>query len=92
MNFDEYIDQSQGFAQPILKYIRATVHEACPEVQEEIKWKFPCFMYKKKILCNMAGFKNHVAFGFWLTTIMEDPDGILVPRGDSGMGNLGKIT
>jgi hypothetical protein len=38
---DAYIKKSAPFAQPILTYLRAVVHEACPDVQETMKWSFP---------------------------------------------------
>lgn len=88
---DTYIDKSQEFAQPILTHLRALVHKACPEVEEKIKWSFPNFDYKNSILCSMASFKEHCAFGFWLGGIMEDPDGILSKGGETAMGQLGKI-
>lgn len=90
--FDQYIEKSQEFAKPILIQIRKLVHEACPQVEEKMKWSFPNFDYKGSILCSMASFKQHCAFGFWLATVMDDPDGILTNEGESAMGQLGRIT
>jgi uncharacterized protein YdeI (YjbR/CyaY-like superfamily) len=89
---DAYIEKSAEFAQPILTQLRNLVHSVCPEVEETIKWGMPTFMYKNAILCSMASFKNHCSFSFWLGGVMDDPDGILNQVGDSGMGQLGKIT
>jgi hypothetical protein len=61
---DAYIDKSAPFAKPILKHLRKIVHAGCPDVEETIKWQFPHFDYKG-IMCGMAAFKNHCAFGFW---------------------------
>ena len=61
---DAYIAKSADFAKPILVHIRAVVHAACPEVDENIKWSSPAFMYKG-MLCGMAAFKQHATFGFW---------------------------
>jgi len=61
---DAYIANSAEFAQPILTHLRQVVHEACPEVEETIKWSMPFFLYQG-MLCNMASFKAHCAFGFW---------------------------
>lgn len=61
---DAYIGKSQPFAQPILKHIRAVVHKACPNAEETIKWGCPHFEYSGAILCSMAAFKEHCAFGF----------------------------
>lgn len=88
---DLYIEKSADFAQPILTHLRTLVHKACPEVEEKIKWKFPAFEYKKTILCSMASFKQHCAFGFWLGSKMDDPEGILNQVGESAMGQFGRI-
>lgn len=59
---DDYIAKSAPFAKPILTELRAIVHDACPDVEETIKWRFPHFMYEG-MLCAMASFKEHCAFG-----------------------------
>jgi uncharacterized protein YdeI (YjbR/CyaY-like superfamily) len=86
---DAYIEKAQPFAQPILIHIRKLVHTACPTVEEKIKWGFPNFDYKG-VFCNMAGFKEHCAFGFWKGNLMKDTHNIFAK--DQGMGNLGKLT
>lgn len=91
-NFDDYIEHAQDFAKPILTELRQTVHEACPEVSEEFKWSFPNFTYKGKILCNMASFKAHATFGFWMGSIMSDPHNLFIQVGETAMGQFGKIT
>lgn len=60
---DAYITKSAEFAKPILNRLRKLVHEACPDVEETIKWGFPHFDYKG-MMCAMAGFKEHCVFGF----------------------------
>jgi uncharacterized protein YdeI (YjbR/CyaY-like superfamily) len=89
---DAYIDRSADFAKPILDHLRALVHKACPDVVETIKWSFPNFDYKGSILCSMASFKQHCAFGFWLGAVMKDSEGIFIKGEDkSAMGQLGQI-
>src|SRR5665213_2231404 len=91
---DDYISKAKPFAKPILNHLRKLVHEACPEVQETIKWGMPFYDYKGK-LCNMAGFKEHCAFSFWKSGMLNDPDNFLKEKSNKGgeaMGNLGKIT
>jgi uncharacterized protein YdeI (YjbR/CyaY-like superfamily) len=84
---DAYIAKSADFARPILTAIRDTVHAACPETVEEMKWSFPHFTYKG-MLCGMAAFKQHCTFGFW--------KGSLVLGGSAkdadAMGQFGRIT
>ena len=68
---DAYIDQSADFAKPILRHLRKAVHAGCPDVEETLKWGFPHFMHRG-ILCSMASFKAHCAFGFWKGKLMEE--------------------
>lgn len=82
---DAYIAKSAEFAKPILTHIRKLVHTACPEVQETMKWTFPHFEYKG-VLCSMAAFKSHCAFGFWKGELF-------LPKGkeNEAMGWFGRI-
>src|SRR5690606_7642790 len=86
--------KSQPFAQPILKHLRKVVHEACPDVEENIKWGMPAFEYKGPCMA-MASFKAHAAFVFHKSDLLKDPKNILGARANQGgeaMGSLGKIT
>ena len=49
---DAYIAKAAVFAKPILIENRDTVHASCPEVAEEMKWRFPNFTYKG-MLCSI---------------------------------------
>ena len=89
---DEYIDKSQDFAKPILHYIREIVHEFCPDAEETIKWKFPTFMYKGKILCSMVSFKQYCSMGFWLHDEMQTIKNLETDVEKITMFSLGKIT
>ncbi len=93
MKFNQYILNSKDFAQPILIYLQSVVHKACPEVEEQLKWSFPNFIYKGKILCYMSSFKEHCSFGFWLAPMMADPDKIFNVSNEenTGMGQFGKL-
>ncbi|ALN80272.1 YdeI/OmpD-associated family protein [Lysobacter antibioticus] len=62
---DAYIAKAAPFAQLILEHLRAVVHAACPQVEEAIKWGMPSFVYRGKLMCGMAAFKQHATFGFW---------------------------
>ena len=87
---DAYIAGAAPFAQPILKKIRKLFHQACPEIQEEIKWNAPGFMHEG-IVAGMVAFKAHVRFGFWRAKEMDDPDGLFRHDGASFM-NGEKLT
>src|SRR5690349_24709694 len=85
---DTYIAKSAPFAKPILQHIREDVHAACPEVEETMKWSFPHFMYKG-MLCSMASFKEHCAFGFWKSSlVLKDGNA----SDEKAMGQFGRIT
>ena len=54
---------------------------------ETIKWGFPFFEYKG-VLCSMAAFKAHCAFGFWHSEMARGVPG----RATDAMGQFGRIT
>ncbi len=85
---DAYIDKAQDFAKPVLNHIRKLVHEACPNVVELKKWSFPHFDYKG-MMCSMAAFKEHCAFGFWKQSLIDDA---AFPAEKTAMGSFGRIT
>ncbi|HET6569613.1 MAG TPA: DUF1801 domain-containing protein, partial [Rhodothermales bacterium] len=70
---DAYIGRAADFAKPILTHLREVVHAACPDVEEAIKWGAPHFTYHG-MLCHMAAFKQHCAFGFWRGALVTGPD------------------
>ena len=84
---DAYIAKSADFAQPILEHLRAVVHAACPDVEETMKWSFPHFLYKG-MMCSMASFKGHCAFGFWKAELLMADDEVK----REAMGHFGRIT
>lgn len=89
---DQYIDKSPDFSKPILNQIREIVHECYPDMEEAIKWKFPTFMYKGKILCSMVSFKGYCSVGFWLHDDMKTLKDLETDVEKTNMFSLGKIT
>lgn len=77
---DAYIAQAAPFAQPILRHLRALVHETLPQADEALKWNMPHFTVAGKNVAGMAAFKAHCAF-------MIHGAG----RQGEGMGSYGKI-
>ena len=83
---DAYIAQAAPFAQSILRHLRKLVHTACPEVEETMKWGMPFFEHKG-MLCHMAAFKQHCAFGFRNDSVLPEK-----LRSAEAMGNFGRLT
>jgi len=85
---DSYVAKSADFARPILTHLRAVVHEACPDIEETIKWGFPFFQREGALFCYMASFKHHAAFGF-------RRGALVLGKGkatEKAMGQFGRIT
>jgi hypothetical protein len=81
---DAYIESSPDFAQPILNHLRKLIHQACPGVEETIKWSCPHFTFKG-MLCGIASFKAHCRLHFWKGSMF-------LPKSESAMGPLGQIS
>src|SRR5438309_11980788 len=86
---DVYIAKSADFAKPILKHLRKVVHAGCPQVEETMKWSMPAFDYKG-VMCGMAAFKEHCAFGFWKESMILNRESSNAEE-KSGMGSFGQI-
>ena len=84
---DAYIEKAAPFAKPILKHLRKVVRAGCPQVEETIKWSMPHFEYNG-IMCGMAAFKEHCAFGFWKAKLILPPNNISTK---DAMGHFGCI-
>ncbi len=82
---DDYIAKAAPFARPILIHLRKLVHAGCPGVEEGLKWSNPAFSYKG-IMCGMAAFKEHCAFGFWKHALVLGTD-----ADRDAMGSFGRI-
>jgi len=88
---DAYIEKATPFAQPILKHIRQVFHGASPLITETMKWSMPFFEYKGPVGM-MASFKQHLGFGFWKSSRLNDPNNYLKEDGDEGAaGSFGRI-
>ncbi|MCW4462836.1 YdeI/OmpD-associated family protein [Sphingomonas sp. BT-65] len=82
---DAYIERQVEFARPILTWLRARLHAACPEVEESIKWGMPAFSHRGRPLAHMAGFQRHASFGFWYR------EQLATGKEGEAMGQFGRI-
>jgi len=84
---DAYIAKSADFARPILIHLRGVVRSACPDAEETIRWGMPHFLHHG-LLCRMAAFKQHCAFGFWRRAQLVRGSA----REAQALGQFGRIT
>jgi uncharacterized protein YdeI (YjbR/CyaY-like superfamily) len=83
---DAYIANAAPFAKPVLEHFRQVVHGACPDVEETVRWGFPHFD-AQGMLCSMASFKAHCAFGFHKAALLFADS----PAKGGAMGQLGRV-
>ncbi|HET7043004.1 MAG TPA: YdeI/OmpD-associated family protein [Gemmatimonadales bacterium] len=83
---DAYIAKAAPFARPILTHIRGVVHEACPDVEESLKWGAPAYLHHG-ILCITAAFKAHCALVLWRAPLI-----VGAVKSRDARGHFGKLT
>ena len=83
---DAYIAKAAPFARPILTHLRGVVHEACPDVEETLKWGAPAYMHEG-ILCITAAFKAHCALVLWRAPLI-----VGAVKSRDSRGHFGKLT
>lgn len=76
---DEIIDQYENWQGRLLKQLRGIIHEAAPEVTEEVKWKMPSnpkglpVFSHNGIVCIVQTFKNDTKLVFFKGAFLSDP-------------------
>lgn len=48
------------------------------DLEETVKWMFPCYVHGKKNVVGIGGFKSYFGLWFYEGAAMEDPKGVLV--------------
>jgi uncharacterized protein YdeI (YjbR/CyaY-like superfamily) len=74
---DWFFDKSQKW-QKEFKQLR-TIVLAC-DLVEELKWGQPCYMFEKKNIVLIHGFKEYCALLFFKGALLKDPKGILIQQ------------
>ena len=60
--------------------LRQTIFEVAPDATEELKWSQPCYGRVKDV-CYISGAKDHITFGFFHGTELDDSHGRLQGTG-----------
>ena len=87
---DAYIAKSAPWARPILERLRGAIHKGCPEVVETVKWSNPSFEHEG-LLCGMAAFKSHCAFGFWKDALVRARGGASAAKTLDALGKVASV-
>jgi uncharacterized protein YdeI (YjbR/CyaY-like superfamily) len=53
------------------------------QLTEELKWGKPCYMFEKKNIVIIQGFKEYCALLFFKGALLKDPHGVLVKTGEN---------
>ena len=77
---DDYIAMLDPPIREVASTLRELILSTKPKLKEEIKWGHPTYS-KKRIICYIGAFPDHVNFGFWKGAEMKDPDGLLEGTG-----------
>ena len=48
------------------------------ELEETVKWMFPCYVHGKKNVVGIGGFKSYFGLWFYEGASMKDPQGVLI--------------
>jgi len=72
---DEFIEIHPEYLEE-LKFLRSLLIET--ELEEKIKWMFPCYTFDNKNVIGLGAFKKYVGLWFYQGVFLSDPLGILV--------------
>jgi hypothetical protein len=78
---DEYLKDLPEWQVEKLQTFRKLVHQADPDITEDIKWGVPVFVHESKVLFTMASFKDHTKYNFILNGALLEDSGHLFNNG-----------
>lgn len=67
---DAYISKLDPAIAPIVRTVRSVAFEACPMLEEALKWGMPTLSHHG-IVAQIAGFKQHARLAFWKGSLLE---------------------
>lgn len=77
---DEFINKSQKWKKEYKK-LRNIILDC--QLNEELKWRFPCYTVRKKNVVLIHGFKEYCALLFFKGALLNDPNGILIQQSEN---------
>lgn len=83
---DHYLTTVSEEQRPILELIRKTVNAVDDRIQEDWKWRAPCFNLDG-LVCWFVGFKSHVGLNFFKGALIKDSYNAFVENEGEDKGN-----
>lgn len=77
---DEFIDRAMVWKEEFVK-LRKIILDC--GLNEELKWKKPCYTFQNKNVVIIQGFKEYCALMFFKGALLTDPNHILIKPGDN---------
>ncbi len=71
INVDDYIAHLRGWQREVVTTIRTIIKANAPDAEESILWSQPVFALNGP-MCYVKAFSDHVNFGFWRGTELDD--------------------
>jgi hypothetical protein len=80
-SFDLYLADQRPRNQTVIRALRRFVKRAAPDLQESVKWGNGCWLKGKAPVAYVYSAPDHVQFGFFHGSSLDDPNGLLIGAG-----------
>ena len=80
-SFDQYVAGQISRNQAVIRALRTFVKRAAPQLQESVKWGNGCWVQGKVPVAYVYSAPDHVQFGFFRGSALNDPKGLLRGEG-----------
>jgi hypothetical protein len=80
-SFDEYLADQAPRNQGVIRALRRFVRRVAPQLREFVKWGNGCWVKGKVPVAYVHSAPDHVQFGFFRGSALEDPKGLLLGEG-----------
>jgi hypothetical protein len=80
-SFDQYVAGQVPRNQAVIRALRTFVKRVAPQLQESVKWGNGCWVQGKVPVAYVYSAPDHVQFGFFRGSALDDPSGLLRGEG-----------
>lgn len=82
---DEFFNQALTWKKEMQALRKVTLK--CNKLNEEFKWKQPCYTYEEKNICIIGAFKKYCVLSFFKGSLITDTQGILEAPGPNSQAS-----